>query len=57
MSNIWPKREENRKVTFRIGEKQTEIDLAFIKKQHQWSIQNVKGITGEFQHSLVVVQQ
>ena len=31
MSNIWFKVEEKRKVTFRIGENETEIDLMLIK--------------------------
>ena len=43
-------------MTFRMGEKQTEIDFVFIKKQHQWPIQNVKVNPGEFQHSLMVAE-
>ena len=38
MSNTWFKREEKRKVTFRMGENQTEIDFVLIKKEHRWFI-------------------
>ena len=46
MSNTWSKREKKRKVTFRIGENEKEID-----KERT----NVKAIPWEFQHALVVV--
>ena len=54
VSNTWPTREEKRKVTFRIGENETEIDVVLKKKEHLQSIQNVKAIPGEFQHASVV---
>ena len=53
MSNTWSKREVERKVTFRMGENKTEIDM-LIKKEYQGFIQNVKAIPGEFQHALVI---
>ena len=34
MSNTWLKRDEKRKVTFRMGENKTEIDYVLAKKQH-----------------------
>ena len=34
MSNIWWKTEEKRKLTFRVGENETEIDIVLIKKEH-----------------------
>ena len=34
MSNAWSTREEKRKVMFRMGENETEIDLMLIKKEH-----------------------
>ena len=34
MSNTWFKREENRKVTFRMGRNETEIDFVLIIKEH-----------------------
>ena len=52
--NTWFKREENWKVTFRIGENETEIDFALMTKEHQRFIQNVKAIPGELQHALVI---
>ena len=36
MSNTWFKREEMRKVTLRMGENETEIDLVLIKEEYQW---------------------
>ena len=33
VSNTWFKREEKGKVTFRIGENETEIDFVLIKKK------------------------
>ena len=54
MSNTWFKREEKRKVTFRMGENETEIDFVLIEKEHQRFVQNMKAIPGEFQHALVI---
>ena len=54
VSNTWFKREENRKVTFRMGENETEIDFVMIEKEHQRFMQNVKAIPGECQHALVI---
>ena len=54
MSNTWSKRDENRKMTFRIVENETEIDFVLIKKEHQQFTQNVKAIPGELQHALVI---
>ena len=33
--NTWLKRKEKWKVTFRIGENETEIDFALMKKEHR----------------------
>ena len=44
VSTTWFTREERRKVTFRIGENETEIEL--IKKEHRWFIRNVEVIPG-----------
>ena len=44
--NTWSKREEKRKVTFRMGD-ETDIDCVLTKKEHQSLIQNVKAIPGE----------
>ena len=41
-------------MTLRVGENETEIDFVLIKKEHRRHIQNVKAITGEFQHALVI---
>ena len=34
VSNTWSYREEKWKVTFRMGENETEIDFVVIKKEH-----------------------
>ena len=44
MSSTWLKREEKRKVIFRMGENETEIDFELIKKEF---IQNEKAIAGK----------
>ena len=54
VSNTWFKREEMRKVTFRIDENETKIDFVLTKKEHRQFIQNVKAIPEEFQHVLVI---
>ena len=54
VSNTWSKREEKRKVAFRMGENETEIDFVLIKKEHQQFILNVKAIHRELQHTLVI---
>ena len=54
MPNTCFKREEKRKVTFRMGENETKIDFVFLTKEHRRLIQNVKAIHGEFQHALVI---
>ena len=54
VSNTWTKRKEKRKVTFSMGENETDIDFVLIEKEHERFIQNVKAITGEFQHPLVI---
>ena len=54
MSNTCSKREEKRKVTFRMGENEKKIDFVFLTKEHRRFIQNMKAIHGEFQHALVI---
>ena len=54
VSNAWFKREEKRKVTFRMGENETEIDFVLIKEEYCHFIQNVTVISVEFQHALVI---
>ena len=54
VSYTWLKREEKRMVPFRMGENETQIDFALIKKEHRQFMQNVKGIPGELQHALVI---
>ena len=47
-------RKEKRKVTVKVGENETEIDLVLIKKEHRRFIHNLKEIPGEFQHAIVI---
>ena len=54
VSSTWFRREERRKVTFRIGENDTEIDFVLIKKEHRRFMQNVMAIPGGFLHALVI---
>ena len=54
VSNTWFEREEKRKVTFRIGENETEIDFVLIMKVHRLFIKNAKEIPGEFSHAFMM---
>ena len=44
VSNTWSKREEKRKVTFKMGENETDINFVLIKKDHGRLITNTKVI-------------
>ena len=46
-------REENRKLTFILGENETEIDHVLVRK-HLLFLWNVKAFPGEFHHAFVV---
>ena len=50
VSNSWFEREEQRKVTFTMGENETEIDFVLTKKEYRW----FEGNPWKFQHALVV---
>ena len=55
MSNSSLRREEKRKVTFRMGENEKKIDFVLIKKEHRQIILNLKEIPGDIQHVFVIV--
>ena len=40
---------------FRMGQNESKIDFALIKKEHRWIIRKVEAIPGEFQHAIVMV--
>ena len=42
MSNTWLRIEEKRKVRFRMGENETEIEFVLIKKEHRQFVQYVR---------------
>ena len=46
--------EREKNVTLRMGEKSERIDFVLIKKEHRHFIQNVKAISEEFQHELLI---
>ena len=54
VSNTRFKREEKRKVTLRMGENETAIDLVLIKGEHSPFLLNVMAMVGEFQRALLV---
>ena len=47
-------REEKRKVTFRMGENEAEIDFVLIKKEHRRFFRSVEAIFGQVQHAVVM---
>ena len=53
MSNTLLKREENRNMTFRMGDNETKIDFVLTKNEQKCFMQDVKAIPGEFQHVFV----
>lgn len=54
VGNTWFKKKEKRKVTFRAGENQTEIDFILTSKENRKYLKDVKVIPWELQHRLVV---
>ena len=54
VSNTLFKRDEKRKVTFRLGENKRKVDFVLIEKEHQRFIQNVRAIPGECRHALMI---
>ena len=48
VSNTWSKREDRRKVTFRMGENETKNNIVLIKKEQ------CEGNPWEFHHALVI---
>ena len=54
MSNTWSMREEKRKMTFRMGENETETNIVLTKKEHRRLTRNVKAIPGEYHHAIVI---
>ena len=52
----WLREVEKRKVTFRMGKIETEIDFVLTKKQQSRFIRNVNVNPGELQQSLVVAE-
>ena len=55
VANTWFMKDDKRKVTFNSGGNKTEIDFVLLGKGQRRFLRDVKGIPGELQHSLVVV--
>ena len=54
VANTWFRKKEQSKVTYRSGGNETEIDFIVIGKHNRKYIRDVKMISGELQHGLVV---
>ena len=53
--NTWYKKKDKRKVTYSSGGNDTEIDFVLVGKKKRKYLCDVKVISGELQHRLVVV--
>ena len=54
MANTWFEKKEQRKVTYSIGENETEIDFVSVGKNNRKYLKDVKTIPWKLQHRLVV---
>ena len=55
VANTWFRKGEKRKVTYSVGGNESEIDFILVGKGNRKYLRDVKAISGELQHSLVVV--
>ena len=55
IANTWFRRTDKKKITYSSGYNKSEIDFCMMGKADCKFLKNVKVITGEFQHNLVVV--
>ena len=55
VANTWFRKGEKRKVTYREGENESEIDFVLVGKGNRKYLRDVKVIPGDIQHRLVVV--
>ena len=55
VGNTFFKKTNKRKVTFRSGGNETEIDFVLVGSQNRKFLKDVKSVPGELQHSIVIV--
>ena len=54
VANTWFEKKEQRKIKYRIGGNETEIDFVLVGKNNRKYLKNEKAISWELQHRLVV---
>ena len=54
-SNMWFKKTDKRKITFKSGNNESEIDFILVSKEYRKFLKDVKVIPWELQHRLLVV--
>ena len=54
IANTWYKKPDKRKITFRSGKNESEIDFILVGKTNRKYLRDVKVIPGELQHGMVV---
>ena len=54
MANTWFKKNDKRKVTFKSGNNESEIDFILVSKENRKYLKDVKVIPWELQHRLFV---
>ena len=55
MANTWFKKTDKKKITFKSGNNESEIDFILISKENRKHLKDVKIIPWELQHRLLVV--
>ena len=54
VANTWFKKEEQRKITYSVGGNKMEIDFVLVSKSNRKYLKDVKALSWELQHRLVV---
>jgi len=54
ISDTWYRKHEKKKVTFKAGRNETEIDFVLVGKKERKFLRDVKAISWELQHRLII---
>ena len=54
MANTWFEKKEQRKITYSMGRNETEINFVLVSKNNRKYLKDMKAISWELQHQLVV---
>jgi len=54
VANTWYRKQEKKKVTFKAGGNETEIDFVLVGKKERKFLRNMKAISWELLHRLII---